>query len=140
MLKESSDSSHFLYKIFSYLYILKTFVFIYLFMAVVGLCCCVRAFSSCGNQGLLSSCGARAAHCSGFHGAESRVQASAVVAQQLVALQHMDSSRSRGRTHAPCIGGQILNHWTSREVQISVYRFFVAPLNCKQHSVHYYYY
>ena len=27
--------------------------FIYLFLAVLGLCCCVRAFSSCGEWGLL---------------------------------------------------------------------------------------
>ena len=27
--------------------------FIYLFLAVLGLCCCVRAFSSCGERGLL---------------------------------------------------------------------------------------
>ena len=27
--------------------------FIYLFMAVLGLRCCVRAFSSCGERGLL---------------------------------------------------------------------------------------
>ena len=27
--------------------------FIYLFLAVLGLRCCVRAFSSCGEQGLL---------------------------------------------------------------------------------------
>ena len=27
--------------------------FIYLFLAVVGLCCCLRAFSSCGEWGLL---------------------------------------------------------------------------------------
>ena len=26
---------------------------IYLFLAVLGLCCCTRAFSSCGEQGLL---------------------------------------------------------------------------------------
>ena len=29
------------------------FLFIYLFLAVLGLHCCVRAFSSCGEQGLL---------------------------------------------------------------------------------------
>ena len=29
------------------------FLFIYLFWAVLGLCCCTRAFSSCGEQGLL---------------------------------------------------------------------------------------
>ena len=27
--------------------------FIYLFLAGLGLCCCVQAFSSCGEQGLL---------------------------------------------------------------------------------------
>ena len=28
-------------------------LFIYLFLAVLGLCCCVGSFSSCGEQGLL---------------------------------------------------------------------------------------
>ena len=27
--------------------------FIYIFLAVLGLCCCTQAFSSCGEQGLL---------------------------------------------------------------------------------------
>ena len=27
--------------------------FIYLFLAALGLCCCMRAFSSCGERGLL---------------------------------------------------------------------------------------
>ena len=31
----------------------KFIYFIYLFLAALGLCCCVRAFSSCGKQGLL---------------------------------------------------------------------------------------
>ena len=38
----------------------------YLFLAALGLCCCERAFSSCDEQGLLSSCGVQAAHRSGF--------------------------------------------------------------------------
>ena len=29
------------------------YVFIYLFLAVLGLRCCARAFSSCGERGLL---------------------------------------------------------------------------------------
>ena len=29
------------------------YLFIYLFLAVLGLCCCARAFSSCGERGLL---------------------------------------------------------------------------------------
>ena len=28
-------------------------LFIYLFLAALGLCCCVQAFSSCSEQGLL---------------------------------------------------------------------------------------
>ena len=33
---------------------------------MLGLHCCTRAFSSCGEQGLLSGRGAWAAHCGGF--------------------------------------------------------------------------
>ena len=29
----------------------------------------------------------------------------------------MGSSWTRNQTHVPCIGRQILNHWTIREVQ-----------------------
>ena len=32
---------------------LKINLFTYLFLAALGLCCCARAFSSCGEQGLL---------------------------------------------------------------------------------------
>ena len=41
-------------------------LFLYLFLAVLGLCCCVQAFSSCGQQGLLSSCYLQASRCGGF--------------------------------------------------------------------------
>ena len=41
------------------------FCLFHLFLAVPGLRC-YRAFPGCGQQGLLSSCGARASHCSGF--------------------------------------------------------------------------
>ncbi|XP_070244028.1 zinc finger protein 793 isoform X4 [Bos mutus] len=34
--------------------------------AMLGLHCCARAFSSCNEWGLPSSCGVRASHCSGF--------------------------------------------------------------------------
>ena len=33
----------------------------------------------------------------------------------LVAPQHVGSSWTRGRTHVPCIGRRILNHWATRE-------------------------
>ena len=32
---------------------LKIYLFIYLFLAALGLRCCTRAFSSCGERGLL---------------------------------------------------------------------------------------
>ena len=37
----------------SFCFFNKFIYFIYLFLAVLGLCCCMRAFSSCGDQGLL---------------------------------------------------------------------------------------
>ena len=43
----------------------------------------------------------------------------------LVAPRHVGSSRTRAPTHVPCIGRQILNHCTTREVPPSlVYLFF----------------
>ena len=42
------------------------FSFFKKFLAALGLCCCVQAFSSFGELGLLSSCGVGASHCSGF--------------------------------------------------------------------------
>ena len=39
------------------------------------------------------------------------------MAQGLVALQHVESLQTRDRTRVPYFGRQILNHWTSREVQ-----------------------
>ena len=40
--------------IFFFFFWLKIYLFIlYLFLAVLGLCCCVQAFSSCGKRRLL---------------------------------------------------------------------------------------
>ena len=53
---------------FSYLltfYFWISIMFIYLFLAVLGLRCCMEAFSSCGEQWLLLVA-ARAPHCGGF--------------------------------------------------------------------------
>ena len=38
----------------------------FLILAVVGLCCCTRAFSGCGEWGPRSSCSPRASPCGGF--------------------------------------------------------------------------
>ena len=37
----------------------------------------------------------------------------------LVALRHVGSSQTRGRTHVPYIGRRILNHCATREVPLS---------------------
>ena len=39
--------------IYKYFFYLSIYLFIYLFMAALDLRCCVQAFSSCGEQGLL---------------------------------------------------------------------------------------
>ena len=93
--------------------------FVYLFsLAVLGLRCCVWAFSGCSERGLLSSCGAQASR-GGF--SRCRTQALGSRAQWLwrtgfVAPWHVGSSQTRDRTHVPCLGRWILNHWTTREV------------------------
>ena len=49
-----SQSPFFLFFFKQYLFLKNKFIlFIYLFLATLGLLCCARAFSSCGEQGLL---------------------------------------------------------------------------------------
>ena len=88
-------------------------------------------FSSCNKWGLLSSCCEwasrwvpalvaehRARGHSGFSSCAPGLSSagSVVVVRGWVSPQHVDSSRTRDRIHIPCIGRQILNHWTIREV------------------------
>ena len=101
-----------LFRSTSFLGFLK-YIYIYI-LAVLGLCCCMWAFSSCGEQRLLSSCGAWAPHCCGF--SCCRTWAQSLWLTGLVALRPVWSSWTRDRTCVPCIGRQILNHWTIREV------------------------
>ena len=86
-----------------------------LFVFVLGLCCCTWAFSSCGEWGLLSSCGVWASCCSGFScraqalGIQapqpwllgSRAQAQSLLLTGLVGPQHVESSWTRDQTHVP---------------------------------------
>ena len=85
---------------------------------MLGLRCCRQAFSSCGEWGLLSSCGAETSRCGGFslQNMGSTMQARSLWCTGLVALWHVESSWPRDRTCVPCIGRQILSHWTTREV------------------------
>ena len=44
--------------ILAFIFIFFILNFLYLFVAALGLCCCVQAFSSCSKQGPLSGCSA----------------------------------------------------------------------------------
>ena len=44
----------------------------------------------------------------------------------LVALRHVESSQNRDRPHVPCIGRQILNHWTTRDI---LHHFWILHIN-----------
>ena len=103
---------------------LKKFFLIYLFMVALGLRCCVQVFSSCVERGLLSSCSARlltAVASLVEHGLQVH-RPQELWLTGLVALQQVESSRTKDRTRVPCIGRWNLNHWTPREVLLSVFK------------------
>ena len=90
---------------------LFSFNFICLFLAVLGLRCCLQAFSSYrGGVGYSCSCEQL------FIAAASLVAenglkapgASGVVVHELSCPTHVGSSQTRDRTHVPCISSQIL--------------------------------
>ena len=98
--------------------------------AVLGLCCCMWALSSCGEQGPLFIAVCRFLIEVAPLVAEHRLQVpwlqelclagSGAQAQELwctglVAPWHVGSSWTRARTCVPCIGRWILNHCTTRE-------------------------
>ena len=114
------------------------FYFILIFLSVLGLRCCTRAFSSCGEQGLLfvalrgllivvaslvaehglQAQGLQQLQHVGSRGSltGSREQAWQLWHTGFVALRHVGSSRTRDRTHVSCIGRWILNRCTTGEV------------------------
>ena len=99
----------------------KFIYFIYLFLAVLGLCYCTRAFSSCGEWGLpfvavrgllIAVASLVVEHRLQVHGLQQLWRTG------LVALRHVGSSWTRAQNRVPCIGRWILNHCTTREVPI----------------------
>ena len=89
---------------FSYQPFLKVYL-TSLFLSVLGLCCCVWAFSSCGTRashcGGFSCCGEHGL-CGGGHG--------------LRCLAACGSPWARDGTCVSCFGRWTLNQWTTREV------------------------
>ena len=59
----------------------------------------------------------------------------------VVASQHVGSSQTRGGTHVPCIGKQILNHWTTKEPTHRLFRekklFFFYSIDILREERHY---
>ena len=95
------------------------------FLAALGLRCCMQAFSSRGEQGYSSGCGAWACRWGGFSlwSMGSRAQAQQLWPTGLIGPRHMGSSRTRSQTHVLCVGRQILNHWTIREIPVVRFLF-----------------
>ena len=95
-----------------------------MYLAVSGLCCCVRAFSSCGKRGLL-----RVAMPGLLVFSGCRPQALGTWASVAVAPRHscpVASSQTIARTRVLCTGGWIPIHYTTREV----HPHFTSPLHC----------
>ena len=118
-----------LYFIYYFFLIFKIYLFI-LFWAVLGLHCCARAFSSCGEwgplfiavRGLLTVVSSLVAeHRLQVHGLQQLwLAGSRAQAQQLWSLgsatpPHVGSSQTRDQTRVPCIGRQIPIHCATRE-------------------------
>ena len=78
-----------------------------------------RAFSSFGERGLFSSCGAWASHCSGFSCCGARALERAVFSScdtwAYLPCRMWHLRRPRIEPMSPGIGRQILNRWTTRE-------------------------
>ena len=104
-------------------------LFYFIFFGCIGLHCCAWAFLWLWRAGfsllwflLLRSMGSRHV---GFRSCGtwaqqlwvtgSRAQAQQLWRTGLPAPRHVGSSRTRARTHVPCIGRQILNHCATRE-------------------------
>ena len=92
-------------------------------MVALGLQCCGWLFSSCEEWGLFPSCSVWASHCSGFSccGAWGLGHGFRGCGAQFSCPAICGIFPGQGiGTHVPCIGRQILTHWTTREVLCSL--------------------
>ena len=102
--------------------------FFWLLLKLLFLVAVCRAFSSCGERGLLfvamrgsSGWGAQAPGPLGFSGCGTWAQA--LRPRGLVALWHVESPQIRGQTRVPCTGRWILVRCTTKEVPFHSYCF-----------------
>ena len=95
-------------------------------MAVLSLCFCERAFSSCGKRGPLFIVVRGPLTIAASLVAEHRLQTrrlSNCGSWAQLFPRHVGSSQTRARTCVPCIGRQILNHCATREALSSFIRY-----------------
>ena len=112
---------------------LLPYLFIYYLKVLVslGLCCYVQAFSSCGEQGLLSSCGVWASHSGGFSCCRTPVLGHTGFSNcavgfhccgtGLVSPWHVGSSQNKDQNHVTCIGRGFLSTVPTREVHCPIF-------------------
>ena len=103
----------------------KIFIYVSIYFGCAESSLLCTDFSSYAKRGLLPSCSVSAFLCRGFSccGLQA-LSTSVAVARGSVAPRRVESPHTRDWTHVPCIGRQILNHWTTREVPVIHY-----PLN-----------
>ena len=101
------------------------FLFYYLFLATLGLHGYTRAFSSCSEQGLLSSCGGRASRCSGFSCYRAQaLETGLPQCGEWTQLVHSmwNLPRPGIKPVATALAGRLFTtHWTTREVHSHVF-------------------
>ena len=108
---------------------LSFFFFNYSFMAVLGFHCCTLAFYSCGEWGLLSSCGAWVSPCSGL------LQSTGSVAPRLQQLRQLGSVGAAGGPQSA--GLVVMAQGLSYSVACVIFQdqgWNGCPLHCKADS------
>ena len=100
-------------------------------MAALGPCCWLWAFSRFVKQELLSEYGAWASRCGGFSCCEMQAlwHSGFSSCGTQAYLEHVRASQTRDQIRVPCIGRQILNHWTLREAPSFLLSWPTAPFS-----------
>ena len=104
-------------------------IFIYLIFGCTASLLLHRGFSSCGKQRLLSSCGARASHCSGFSccGAQALGhKGSALVVYRLSCSWNVASSWTRDRTLSSAVSGRFFTTEPPGKLQRIILTLYVG--------------
>ena len=93
-------------------------LFLSLFLAVLGLPCSTWSLFSCIEWRLVAAYELliAVAMLLLLQSTSSGCRPQQVQCMALLAPRRVESSQTRGRTHIPCIGRQILNYWTARVV------------------------